>query len=479
MMFKAQFLSQEDRERIHRDTLKVLWEVGIKFHSDKALDILRKNGAKIDGDSRVARIPEELVDAALASAPKSFTLGARNPEYDFPMPSSYSGYNLDGGGIYCIDFKTGERRLSLLQDNIDALRIFEELRLGIFAWSCSADDIPDGLSTVRLSIESMKYTSKHLQEELLYPEEVPFLIEALVAIHGSEEEVRRKKPYSVVYCTIPPLTHDKEMCEAYLELGQFHAPICLLPMNAPGTSGPASVYSTVAVSNAENLSSLVLFQMANPGSPIIYGDANLATDFRTGNFLAGAPEMVLQTGAMGEMARYYGLPNEQGGCLSDAKEPGAQAVMEKMLTTLPLVLSGVDIVQGLGAIDNSGTVALDQIVVDHEIALQCHRICNGVQVTDEQDFYADIAEHGPGGNFLGTEASLLACRSDDWYRTRLIDGLSYERWAEIGRPGLYTKARERVKEILASPLKNPLSDDQSGKLDDIIRRIEEMDSDKK
>ena len=269
------------------------------------------------------------------------------------------------------------------------------------------------------------------------------------------------------------------MCEAYLELGQFHAPICLLPMNAPGTSGPASVYSTVAVSNAENMSSLVLFQMANPGSPIIYGDANLATDFRTGNFLAGVPEMVLQTGAMGEMARYYGLPNEQGGCLSDAKEPGAQAVMEKMLTTLPLVLSGVDIVQGLGAIDNSGTVALEQIVVDHEIALQCHRIRNGVQVTDEQDFYADTAEHGPGGNFLGTDASLLACRSDDFYRTNLIDGLSYDKWAEIGRPGLYTKARERVEEILDSPLKNPLSDDESGKLDDIIRRIEETGSDKK
>jgi trimethylamine:corrinoid methyltransferase-like protein len=153
--------------------------------------------------------------------------------------------------------------------------------------------------------------------------------------------------------------------------------------------------------------------------------------------------------------------------------------MEKMLTTLPMVLSGVDIVQGLGAIDNSGTVALDQIVVDHEIALQCHRIRNGVEVTDEQDFYADTAELGPGGNFLGTKASLLACRSDDWYRTNLIDGLSYDRWAEIGRPGLYKKARDRVEEILASPLKNPLSDDESGKLDDIIRRIEETGSDKK
>jgi len=291
--------------------------------------------------------------------------------------------------------------------------------------------------------------------------------------------VKRRKIYSVVYCTIPPLTHDREMCEAYLELGKFDVPICLLPMNAAGTSGPASLYSTVAIANAENLSSLVLFQMANPGSPLIYGDANLATDFRTGNFLAGAPEMVLQTGALGEMARFYGLPNEQGGCLSDAKEPGAQAVMEKMLTTLPLVLSGVDIVQGMGAIDNSGTVALEQIIVDHEIALQCKRIRDGVQVTEEKNHFADIAEQGPGGSFLGTEATVKACRSGEYYESKLIDRLNYDKWNEIGRPGIYTKAKERVEEILASPQKNPLGDDELGKLNNIIRRIEETNSEKK
>jgi len=41
------------------------------------------------------------------------------------------------------------------------------------------------------------------------------------------------------------------------------------------------------------------------------------------------------------MARFYGLPNTQAGCLTDAQEPGPQALMEKMITTLPLVLSGV------------------------------------------------------------------------------------------------------------------------------------------
>lgn len=472
MVINAAILSEEERRLIHKESLKILLNVGIRFHSSKAINLLKKNGAAIDTNTGIAKIPEDMVNAAIKSAPKSFVLGARNPEFDFPMPSPYSGFNLDGGGIYCIDHNTGKRRECVFQDNIDALRIFEELSLGTVAWPFSANDTPDSkFASAIASLESLKYTSKHLQEELLHPEEVPFLIEGLIALLGSEEKVKKRKIYSVVYCTIPPLTHDKEMCEAYMDLGEFDVPICLLPMNAMGTSGPASLYSTVAVANAENLSSLVLFQMANPGSAIIYGDANLSTDFKTGNFLAGSPEMVIQTGALGEMARFYGLPNEQAGCLSDAKEPGPQAVMEKMLTTLPLVLSGVDIVQGMGSLDNSGTVSLEQLVVDHEIALQCKKIKDGIKVTEDKKYFKDISLQGPGGNFLGTEATVSACRSGEYYESKLVDRMNYDKWNTTGQKGIYDKAKVIVSEILESPQKNPLSDEEMGKLNNVISHI--------
>ncbi len=472
MKFHGRLLSEEERTRIHRDSLKILTEVGVKFNSRKALEVLKRNGAKIDTERMLAYVPEEMVDEALRRAPKSFVLGGRNPAYDCELPSDFSIYNLDAGGMHFIDHVTGERRPGHFQDHIDILKVFQAMDMGNLVWTHSVDDIPDHkLDTVLMSLETMKYTSKHLQDELLFPEEVEFLMEALVEILGSEEEAVRRKIYSVVYCTIPPLTHDKHMCEALMEAGKFEVPICVLPMNAPGTSGPASLYSTIAVSNAENLSSLVLFQMANPGCPIIYGDANLATDFRSGNFLCGAPEMMLQTGAMGEMARFYGLPNEQGGCLSDALEPGPQAIMEKMLSTLPLVISGVDVVQGIGAIENSNCVCLEQIVVDNEIALQCRKIQEGIDISDRTDYFNEIAKAGPGGTFLGNDTTVAACRDGRFYQSSLLNHSTYETWSEIGKPNIYTKAGEKVDEILASPQEDPLTDDQIGKLDDIILRI--------
>ena len=150
-----------------------------------------------------------------------------------------------------------------------------------------------------------------------------------------------------------------------------------------------------------------------------------------------------------------------------------------MLTTLPLVLSGVDVVQGMGAIDNSNTVVLEQIVVDHEIARQCRRIRRGVEVCEEKSSFSDIAEIGPGGNFLGTDTTVAACRSKEFYESDFIDWSSYEMWNANGRPDIYSKARDVVENILASPQKNPLPHNVLESFDEIIRKIENSGVDKK
>jgi trimethylamine:corrinoid methyltransferase-like protein len=54
----------------------------------------------------------------------------------------------------------------------------------------------------------------------------------------------------------------------------------------------------------------------------------------------------------------------------------------------------------------------------------------------------------------------------------LSDRGSFESWVNLGRPDLYTKARVKVEEILAVPLKHPLSDNVIGKLEEIMRRAE-------
>jgi trimethylamine--corrinoid protein Co-methyltransferase len=466
------FLSPEEQERVHEASLSVLHDVGVRIHSSRARKILRSAGAVVEESEKIVKIPPEIVDEALRTAPKQFVLGSRNPERDFRMPSIYSGYVLDSGGIFIIDFNTGERRNFVEKDMHELNRVFDRMRLAAILWPPTVSDFPTHSASLREDISSFMSTSLHIQSELHHPGEVPFMIEALSAITGSEDAVRERKLYSVVYCTLAPLVHEEHMCNAFLDLIQWEVPICILPMPCAGSTGPASLYSNIVQSNAEALSSLVLFQMAQPGTPIIFGDASGSTHFQNGVFLEGSPEMVIQTAARGEMARYYGLPNEQAGCLTEAKAPGAQAVMEKVITTLPLVLGGADLVQGPGALETSNTLCLEQVVVDEEIALVCKRLRDGINFSTGKDLQEDIKIVGPGGHFLGEESTLAACRGDEFFSPRLADRSSFEEWKTLGNPDVYTKARERVEEILSSPQPDPLPDGVIGKLEEIMVRAD-------
>jgi trimethylamine--corrinoid protein Co-methyltransferase len=473
MRTQLRFLSDDERRRIHEDSLKILGEVGVRFMSGKARKLLKSNGASVDKDGMIVRIPRDMVEHAVKTAPKSFVLGARNPAFDFAMPSRRTGYTLDGAATFALDFETGEKRNALTKDLVASLRIFEELELGTVVWpNVVPNDVAVDAADVRTAFLSFMNSSKHIQHEVHDVAEIPFLIEGLAAILGSEDVVKARKIFSVCYCTIPPLTHDAEMCDAALELVKYHIPILPYPMPACGSTGPASLYSDIAVANAESLSALTLFQFAEPGAPIIFGHAAGIMNFNSGSFLEGAPESTLINGSLGEMARFYGLPNTQAGCLTEAKAPGPQAVMEKLLSALPLVLSGVDVINGIGEIETSQLLVLEQLIVDHEIACLCRRMKEGVEVGDRKDLYKDVAKVKPGGHFLMEDSTLDACRSDEFIMPALFDRNTCEQWLELGRPDVYSKARRNVTEILESPKKNPLPDNVSGRLEDIMRKAE-------
>ncbi len=470
MRMNGKFLSSEEKVIIHNDSIRILSEVGVRFPSEKILAMLESGGARIDWDRKVAFISGRMVRDALVSAPKSFVLGARSPQFDLKLPSPVTVYNLDGTGVNTLDFRTGARRPAVLADVAEAARVFEAADLGMVHWSpVSPQDVPKAAAGVMMTGTSFLNTGKHVQDEVQTSEEVPYIMEMAKAILGDMEAVKSRKIYSATYCTVAPLCHDADMLEATIDLTVFGAPVLIYPMPACGTTGPASLYSNIAMANAEALSTVVALQLARPGTPLIYGAALGVVNVRSGLFLEGTPETMLQIGAMGEMARYYSLPNTSAGCLSDAKTPGMQSVLEKALTTLPLVLSGTDVIQGVGLIDSSMTLYLPHILIDNEIGRLCARIKEGIEVGPEKDYMEDIESVGHGGHFLKQKNTRRAFRSSEFYLSELCDRNSYDEWERLGRPDLSDNAIKNVGSILASDKKYPLPSDT----EKIIREIME------
>jgi len=459
MRYEAAILSAAEQARVHEEALRILAEVGLRVHGDLALPLLDGADAEVDSATGTVKMPRALVEAALAQAPRSWVLGARNPSHDYPLPSPVTRFAMDGTAAFARDFVTGERRYGTRQDIVDAMRVLQASDLAVMGWPpVAANDRPVASRPLHEFAAMLTGTSKHGQHELHRRDQAPYLGAMLAALVGGEDRVRERHEASVVYCPVAPLVHDGEMLDAYLDLGAWDVPVCVLPMPVPGTTGPASVLGNIALANAEALSSIVIFEVARPGRPVMYGSAVGSMDFRSGAFLAGTPEMGIQSAALTTMGRFYGLPTMGAGCATDAHDIGPEACIEKLITMLPSVSAGADIVVGYGEIDGDQTLVLEQILVDNELAHLALRMYEGVDGREGAELLEDIAEVGPGGNFLAMPATRTAARSGEFYEPALIGRVPYDAWHALGKPTMYGRARERVREILDGPMVDPVSD---------------------
>ena len=363
-------LDEDERSRLHRQAIRILEEAGVCFPSEMALDALTAAGALVDREEGRVRISEAMVSKALSLCPKKVFFGARDPGQAFTLPGGPSAWNLDGCGVFTFDLAAGKRRTALLSDVEAAAKVFDAIGPGTLAWPpVSPDDVPAGPRSLVSTAAMYRNTSKHVMDEVKTREEVPYVMALAAVLAGGPDQVKARAMYSATYCTVSPLTHDRSMLEATMDLSRFHAPILVYPTPASGTTGPASLFSNVALAVAEALSTIVLLQSHTPGCPLIMGAAMGAVDGRTGAFSYGMAETALQLMAMGEMCGWYQMPSFIAGGTTDAMMPGIQATFEKMLTAIPLVLEGVGMINGMGLLECGMTLSLEQMVLDGQMAL--------------------------------------------------------------------------------------------------------------
>ena len=168
---KLEILSPEEVQRIHTATLEVIEQVGIRFPSNRALDIWQAHGAQVDRSTSIVKAPGSLIEQALKCAPPAYTLAARNPAQDLPLDGNHVYVATDGCGVEVLDIHSGERRRSCLQDVADIARVADALEEIAFHWvAVSAQDRPPqtrGLHELRAVWQN---STKHVQTESVYSE---------------------------------------------------------------------------------------------------------------------------------------------------------------------------------------------------------------------------------------------------------------------------------------------------------------------
>jgi len=459
------FLNQQEMDLIHAQSIKCLEEIGLKIHSKPVLEILEKNGARVDYQTMVAKIPEKMVNQALESAPKEFTLCGRDPKHDLKVPTpKFPWVTTNGLAVYVKDYNTGEYRDSTRKDIAAFTKLADALDSVDYQWTAlTARDVPPLAHGPHELWVTMQNTTKHVQGVTAQSaEDAKVQIELAALIAGGKEKLRKRPLFSVVVCPIAPLTFEKGSIEAQVELAKAGIPVVSMSMSVGGLSAPVTVAGMMVNANTENLGSIVISQMAAPGAPHIYCSESAPMDMRTGNINYDSIEMCFLSFGLAQMAKRYNLPSYV------ASLGGFSGVVSSINQFLG-VMGGSDLAGGLGAIDIAKGVSFEQLLVDAYMWDCCKNYLHEVEISEEKIALEAMREVGHGHNFLTHPHTLRYFREElkfwDEEKVNLLETDDKEKAAE---------ANKIVKSIMAKHQVEPLSKDIIEKGDAIISKYEDI-----
>jgi len=463
---KLELLSQDDVRQIHEATLDVIETVGVKFHSQNALDILEANGASVDRETTVAKIPAAVVEKAMSTVPHEFTLGARNPEYDLPLDGEHVYISSDGCGVFARDFD-GTVRSSRKEDLENCAKVVQALdNVSATSAVVSAQDCPTETRALHEFDACVRNSEKHtIVVSIKEDWEARSLLKMAEALAGGREELKRRPLFTAIICTVSPLHQERFGMDLALVLAEAGIPVSFYPMPILGATGPITIAGSAVVDNAEFVSGATLVQLAHPGAKVIHGGGPTAMYMTSGAYASNSPEALLLRSCQGHMADFYGVPAWYGAGATTAKEPGIQSAYENALAMFMAYANGADVTFGTGLLDGSRILCLENMVVDDEIIGMVKRILTGIEVSEETLAVDLIKKMGFNGNYLSADHTRAHVR--ELWQAKLGETGSYEGWKNAGAKSTTEKAQEKVAEILAAPAV-PFPADLGAEFDAII-----------
>ena len=459
-------LSDDQIRDLHLATLEVLERTGVSVQDARACELLKKAGARVDGER--VRISADLVDRAIRSAPERVVISARTGERVMPLEAGRVFFGTGSDTPNTIDPETRERRRAQRADVRNIARLCDALPNIDFIMSMGvANDVPPAAAFVCEFADMIAGSSKPIVFTAYDETDIADIHRMAAAVAGGEEALKAN-PFLIHYAEpITPLIHSPIGLGKLLFCAERGLPVAYVSGMTAGGSAPATLAGACAVGNAECLSGLVIHQLAAPGAPFIYGANVSVLDMRTVACVYGGPEFPLTNAAFADMARFYRLPVWSLAGASDSKLPDAQAGLEVMCSISTAILARGNLVHDVGYLESGLTSSMEMIAIADEIISMLRVLYRGLPMDEDRLALEVIDEVGIGGHFLAAENTRRFFKSEH-FLPRLLDRSNFKRWEEGGGKDLAGRANERVREILASHEPAPTPDTAQSVIDEVV-----------
>jgi trimethylamine--corrinoid protein Co-methyltransferase len=459
-----QFLSDELVQQITEEGYALLEDPGVRVHNEEALGLLADAGAEVDRESQIARIPERIVREAFHRTPSAFDLYDLdgNPVVHYGEDSVQ--FDPGSAAIAILDGETLEHREPITQDFVRFVQLVEMLpQLDAQSTAMICKDVPEEIGDLYRLYIALTYMRKPIVTGAFGKDTWWTMKELLVTRVGSESELAEKPVAIFDVCPSPPLLWSDLTCQNLIDCARTMIPAELVSMPLAGATAPVTLAGAVVQHTAECMSGVVIGQLANPGSPIVWGGSPAAFDMRKGTTPMGAVGTWMIDCAYAQVGKALGMPTHAYLGMSDAKIIDAQSGLESMGGALLAALAGINMVSGAGMLDFESCQSMEKLVIDAEIIGMAKRLIAGVEVREDPIAVSLIRSMGHRAEYLMEPHTLKWFQEELYIPSEIIDRGSLDAWINQGRRSAFDRASERVKQLLAQyePLPIPTETTQA------------------
>lgn len=469
---RFRMLSDDQLQELYDGVLHVLEHTGLEVQHEAARKILKDLGAWVDG-SRV-RVPAYLVKRALDTAPRSFTLFARdgNAAHDIHVSPGRAHF---GPGADCpnfVDTDSMQRRPYVQADAALVAKVADALPNIDFCQSLGrASDVNPKLAALHEFAGLFANTSKPVIAWAYGKSDLEGIHQIAIAEAGGQETFERRPNYALGCEMQAPLVITSEVFETLMFAAQKRVPFILAARPVAGSCAPATTAGLITQGAAEAWLALVIAQDVKPGLPFFMGGVFSALDTTGGIAPYSGPELSLAMTGLTELAHFAGLPAWTTGGASETKTYDEQGMIEGSMSAFFSALSGGDLTHAVGVIENGLTGSIFQLAAMDEAIGYARRITRGIEVNEDTLAVEAIHAVGPNGHYLKQPHTRRYYKTEFW-SPNLCDRTDFETWAMAGSTTMKDRLIARVQDILSSHQPTPIKAETGKAIEKALQEAE-------
>ena len=444
-------VSDELTAQILDEAKRILAEIGVEILGENLRQKMLDSGLTQDRESGRIRFPPDVVDKAIASAPRSFRLYNRNGDFHTELGGDKVHFVPGSSALNLLDHRTGEHREAITSDFVEYVRVADGLpHIAYLATAFSTRDIEPQVSDAWRLYLCLTHSLKPVVSGAFTEHGVPRMAEMMQLFRRDKADLRAR-PLSVFTVTPTGLFRfSEDSSQNLIDCVEWGIPIEMVPVTLMGLIAPVTLVGATIFHVADVLSGLTLAQILKPGHPVLFGGAPATFHMKTAMSPMAAIETLHLNAAYVEIAKHLGLPTQSYMALSEGKFLDAQAGAETFGSALLAALAGVNSVSGPGMLDYVLTFSLDKLVFDDDICGQALHFLREFQPMEDLPTIHLVRELLDEQHLLTAGHTLKYWPREMYLPNPIIDRVNRETWAKEGGKSLQQRAHDEVERRLAA-----------------------------